>query len=209
MLIFISYFMEEWTMKHLIVYAHSNTQSLNHSILETTVHALKEQGHEVVVRDLYALQFDPVFTPKDSEAMRAGHIPADIQTEQEYVRAADVITFIYPVWWAGLPAILKGYVDRVFSYGFAYASDETGVVQLLKGKQGFMISTHGTPNDIYDQIGMTEGMRMTTDAGIFGFVGIEAVGHLFLGSIGYLDAAGYEQLLSQVNATVKELFPHA
>ncbi|WP_411349835.1 NAD(P)H-dependent oxidoreductase [Paenibacillus sp. WLX2291] len=196
-------------MKHLIVYAHSNVESLNHSILETTVRALEEQGHEVVVRDLYALGFNPVFTPEDSAAMRAGQTPVDIQTEQEYIRNADVITFIHPVWWTGLPAILKGYVDRVFAYGFAYASDENGIVQLLKGKQGLIISTHGTPKEVYDSIGMTDGLKITSDAGIFGFVGIESVGHLLFGSIGYLDEAGYQGILNEVDSTVKHLFPNA
>ncbi|WP_411346266.1 NAD(P)H-dependent oxidoreductase [Paenibacillus sp. WLX1005] len=196
-------------MKHLIVYAHSNVESLNHSILETTVRALEEQGHEVVVRDLYALGFNPVFTPEDSAAMRAGQTPVDIQTEQEYIRNADVITFIHPVWWTGLPAILKGYVDRVFAYGFAYASDENGIVQLLKGKQGLIISTHGTPKEVYDSIGMTDGLKITSDDGIFGFVGIESVGHLLFGSIGYLDEAGYQGILNEVDSTVKRLFPSA
>lgn len=196
-------------MKHLIVYAHSNVESLNHSILETTVRALEEQGHEVVVRDLYALGFNPVFTPEDSAAMRAGQTPVDIQTEQEYIRNADVITFIHPVWWTGLPAILKGYVDRVFAYGFAYASDENGIVQLLKGRQGLIISTHGTPKEVYDSIGMTDGLKITSDAGIFGFVGIESVGHLLFGSIGYLDEAGYQGILNEVDSTVKRLFPSA
>ncbi|MEW4369412.1 NAD(P)H-dependent oxidoreductase [Paenibacillus kandeliae] len=194
-------------MKHLIVYAHSNAQSLNHSILQTTVHALEQQGHEVTVRDLYALGFQPVFTPEDSAAMRAGQTPIDIQTEQDYIRDADVITFIYPVWWTGLPAILKGYVDRVFAYGFAYASDENGIVQMLTGKQGLIIHTHGTPKEVYERIGMTDGMKMTSDTGIFGFVGIESVGHLSFGSIGYLDEAGYQDILNEVNSKVTAWFP--
>lgn len=58
----------------------------------------------------------------------------------------------------GLPAILKGYVDRVFSYGFAYAYGEAGIDKLLKGKKGLIINTHGTPKEIYDEMGMTAGL---------------------------------------------------
>ncbi|WP_433707902.1 NAD(P)H-dependent oxidoreductase [Paenibacillus illinoisensis] len=193
-------------MKHLIVYAHPHADSFNRAILNTAVEALEAQGHEVVVRDLYALEFQPVLSAADTASMRAGQNPQDIVTEQKFITDADAITFIYPIWWTGLPAILKGYVDRVFAYGFAYASGEAGIEKLLTGKKGLIINTHGTPSDIYDQIGMTAGMKMTSDVGIFDFVGIESVDHLFFGSIGYLDDAAYQSMLEQVKQTVSTKF---
>ncbi|MEW9673862.1 NAD(P)H-dependent oxidoreductase [Ammoniphilus sp. 3BR4] len=194
-------------MKHVVVYAHPNPESLNHAILETTVNALKNNGHEVVVRDLYALDFQPVLKPEDTAAMKAGQTPQEIKTEQEFITQADAITFIYPIWWTGLPAILKGYVDRVFSYGFAYGSGEEGIIKMLTGKKGFIINTHGTPNEIYDRIGMTDGLKITSDTGIFDFVGIESVGHLFFGSIGYLDDEAYRGMLKEVEEKINSLFP--
>lgn len=191
-------------MKHLIVYAHPNTDSLNHAILETTVNSLKKNGHEVIVRDLYALDFYPVLKPEDTKVMKAVETPQDIQIEQEYLTEADVITFIYPIWWAGLPAILKGYVDRVFSYGFAY-----GPSKMLKGKKGFMISTFGTPKEMYDQTGMTVGLKVTSDTGIFEFVGIEPVEHLFFGSIGFSDEEAYQGVLTKVEDTINSHFSMA
>lgn len=193
-------------MKHLIVYAHPHTVSFNHAILNAAVDALEAQGHEVVVRDLYALGFQPVLSAADTISMRAGQTPQDIATEQQFVADAEAITFIYPIWWTGLPAILKGYVDRVFAYGFAYVSGEAGIEKLLTGKKGLIINTHGTPNEIYDQMGMTAGLKMTSDVGIFDFVGIEAVDHLFFGSIGYLDASAYDSMLEQVKQTVSTKF---
>ncbi|PYY31377.1 NAD(P)H-dependent oxidoreductase [Paenibacillus illinoisensis] len=193
-------------MKHLIVYAHPHADSFNRAILNTAVEALEAQGHEVVVRDLYALEFQPVLSAADTASMRAGQNPQDIATEQKFITDADAITFIYPIWWTGLPAILKGYVDRVFAYGFAYASGEAGIEKLLTGKKGLIINTHGTPSDIYDQIGMTAGMKMTSDVGIFDFVGIESVDHLFFGSIGYLDDLAYQSMLEQVKQTVSTKF---
>lgn len=193
-------------MKHLIVYAHPHTDSLNHAILNTAVETLEAQGHEVVVRDLYALGFQPVLSAADTASMRAGQIPQDIATEQQFVADAEAITFIYPIWWTGLPAIMKGYVDRVFAYGFAYASGEAGIEKLLTGKKGLIINTHGTPSEIYEQIGMTASIKMTSDIGIFDFVGIEAVDHLLFGSIGYLEAAAYQSMLEQVKETVSTKF---
>ncbi|MBW7477125.1 NAD(P)H-dependent oxidoreductase [Paenibacillus oenotherae] len=193
-------------MKHLVVYAHPSPESLNHAILETTVEALKNNGHEVTVRDLYALQFQPVLKPEDTEAMKAGHTPIDIKTEQNFISEADAITFIYPIWWTGLPAILKGYIDRVFSYGFAYSVGPEGIIKLLKGKQGFIINTHGTPSEVYDEIGMTAGLKVTSDTGILDFVGIEPVGHLLFGSIGYVDDAAYKGMLQEVRTTISSVF---
>jgi NAD(P)H dehydrogenase (quinone) len=193
-------------MKHLIVYAHPHPESFNHAILETTVHALKKKGHEVTVRDLYDIDFQPVLKPQDTAAMKAGQTPADIKTEQQFIEQADAITFIYPIWWTGLPAILKGYVDRVFSYGFAYAYGAEGIDKLLTGKKGLIINTHGTPKEIYDQIGMTAGLKITSDTGIFEFTGIEPVAHLLFGSVPSAGEAALKDILKQVEDTVTSVF---
>lgn len=193
-------------MKHLVVIAHPNPESFNHAILETTVHALKLKGHNVVVRDLYAIDFQPVLKPQDTAAMKAGQTPDDIKTEQEHIANADAITFIYPIWWTGMPAILKGYVDRVFSYGFAYAYGEQGIDKLLKGKKSLIINTHGTPKEIYDQIGMTAGLKVTSDTGIFEFTGIEPVEHLLFGSVPSVGESGLKDILKQVEQTVALVF---
>jgi NAD(P)H dehydrogenase (quinone) len=193
-------------MNHLIVYAHPHPESLNHGILDTTVTTLKKNGHEVIVRDLYELDFQPVLRPEDMAAMKAGQTPKDIKTEQECINDADVITLIYPIWWTGLPAILKGYVDRVFSYGYAYAVGEEGIIKLLKGKKGLIINTHGTPNEEYDEIGMTAGLKVTSDIGIFDFSGIETVEHLLFGSIGYVNEEDYKSMINKVEETINSHF---
>ncbi|WNS42876.1 NAD(P)H-dependent oxidoreductase [Paenibacillus sp. MMS20-IR301] len=171
-------------MNHLIVYAHPHEGSFNHAILDTAVNALKSKGHEVHVRDLNKLGFNPVLTPADTAALREGNAPADIAAEQEFLTKADVITFIYPIWWAGLPAILKGYVDRTFSYGFAYQYNaQGGVDKLFTGKKGVLVNTYGTPGEIYEAIGMNASLKQTSDGGIFEFCGIEVVEHFLFGGV--------------------------
>ncbi|ALC83477.1 NAD(P)H-dependent oxidoreductase [Bacillus gobiensis] len=194
-------------MNHLVVYAHPHPESFNHAILETAVKALEDKGHQVFVRDLYALDFQPVLKPQDTAAMKSGNIPDDIKTEQEFITKADVITFIYPIWWSGLPAILKGYVDRVFAYGFAYAYGEGEIIQLLKGKKGLIINTHGTPKEIYDEMGMTASLTITSDVGIFDFTGIEPLDHLLFGNVSeYLEEAALKDILKQVEEKINSLF---
>lgn len=126
-------------MNHLIVYAHPSAKSFNRAILEATVRGSKEKGHEVLVRDLYEMDFRPAASM--SEIL--GGIGEDVAREQEYLRWAEVVTFIYPIWWTGLPAMMKGYVDRVFSYGFAYKYENGVQIGLLKGKRAIIINTQG------------------------------------------------------------------
>lgn len=176
--------LRRFIMNHLVIYAHPHDGSFNNAILDTAVDALKSQGHEVYVRDLYKLGFNPVLTPQDTAALREGNAPADIKVEHEFLEKADVITLIYPIWWTGLPAIIKGYVDRIFSYGFAYQYNaEGGVDKLLLGKKGVIINTHGTPAGIYDAIGMTNSLKQTSNEGIFDLCGIELVDHIIFGGV--------------------------
>ncbi|PEZ06550.1 NAD(P)H dehydrogenase [Bacillus sp. AFS018417] len=193
-------------MKHLIVYAHPNPQSFNHAILETFQGQLQEKGHEVRVRDLYAINFNPVLAADDFISFSQGNTPADIKAEQEHITWADVITFIYPVWWAGLPAILKGYVERVFSQGFAFTYGPNGVDKFLTGKKGVLLSTMGNSKENYDASGMFEAMKKTTDAGIFDFTGIETVEHAFYTSVPSVDNEVRTQYLEEVKKLVNRLF---
>ncbi|OBR65047.1 NAD(P)H dehydrogenase [Paenibacillus oryzae] len=194
-------------MNVLVVYAHPNEGSFNEAILKTAVSALESKGHEVVVRDLYKLGFNPVLSSEDLAALHGGNVPSDIAAEQEFIKKADLITFIYPIWWTGLPAIIKGYVDRAFSYGFAYQYNESGGIdKLLGGKKGVIINTHGSPKEYYDGVGMTNSLKQTSSTGIYEFVGIEVAEQLIFGGInGYTDQAVLKQYLSEVSDKLTSL----
>jgi len=170
-------------MKTLVIIASHSKNSFNNAIKEKAVASLKEKGHEVAVRDLYELNFSPVLTASDFEKLHSGNLPEDILKEQEYVSWAEKIVVIYPVWWTGMPAILKGYFDRIFLFGFAYKIDKTGVVKLLEGKEALIFSTSGMPKDLYESMGMYKAMNLTSDTGIFDFVGIKVKKHIYFPSI--------------------------
>jgi len=154
-------------MKQLIIYAHPNGKSLNGYFKETLAHYLEESGHEVKVRDLYVLDFDPVLSLEDISGQMQGAVNETIGAEQKYITWADVVTFIYPIWWTGMPAIIKGYVDRVMSYGFAYRYDQGVQKGLLVGKKAIIINTHGKSKEEYVQKGMDTALLLTPDMGIF------------------------------------------
>ncbi len=107
-------------MNHLIIHATHRNESFISQAVDVLKETLLARGENVLLRDLYSINFDPVLTVTDFELARHGNTPDDIRKEQEYIAAADIVWIFYPVWWTGMPAILKGYFDRVFLSGFAY-----------------------------------------------------------------------------------------
>jgi len=166
-------------MKHLIIYAHPNPESLNCQLQQTLAAHLWDNGHEVETRDLYALNFNPVLTLEDMDGQRKGHVSEEVKKEQDFIAWADCITFIHPIWWTGLPAIMKGYIDRVFSYGFAYRYDLGIPKGLLSGKQTVIINTHGKSNEEYKTIEMDKALLLTSEEGIYSYCGLKIKKHFF------------------------------
>ena len=166
-------------MKHLIIYAHPHIGSLNHFLKETAVYTLEKANHEVRIRDLYELNFNPVLSLEDMAGQRKGQVAPLVGEEQKHIEWAEAITFIYPIWWTGMPAIMKGYIDRVMSYGFAYRYDQGIQKGLLSGKQAFVVNTHGKSKAEYHANGMDTALRLTSDTGIYTYSGLDLKGHLF------------------------------
>lgn len=191
-------------MKCLIVYAHPNPKSFNNAVKETVVEELKRAGEEVTIRDLYALNFNPVLRGDDFGAIQKGSVLEDVKAEQEHIRSADVIVFVSPLWWTGLPAILKGYIDRVFTIGFAYAFTETGVTGLLKDKSVMLFTTTGTPHDMYEASGMFKSLGQTIDGGIFNFCGMDVIEHKYLTAIPYITDSDRAKMLEDIRGVVRE-----
>lgn len=150
-------------MNVLIVYAHPDPRSFNAALKDLAVETLKAEGHSVRVSDLYAQNFKAVADERDflsrgsferfhyqneqEHAMKTGTIAHDIAAEQEKVLWADLIIFHFPLYWYSLPAILKGWVERVFAYGFAYP----GGYQFgrLKGGRAMLVMTTGGTEAAY------------------------------------------------------------
>ncbi|MEH2513093.1 NAD(P)H dehydrogenase (quinone) [Nitrobacteraceae bacterium AZCC 1564] len=154
-------------MKYLIIYAHPEPKSLTGHLKDRAVEALTAAGHEVVVSDLYAMGWKAVadgddFPVRDrdaplnyghasKEAYAAGNQSADIAEEQRKLLWADVVVLQFPFWWYGMPAIMKGWFDRVYAYGFAYGVGPHGGAQwgkrfgegILQGKRAMVAMTVG------------------------------------------------------------------
>ncbi len=170
-------------MQILVVYAHPNTASFNHALSHVVLEEAKAKGHDVKLLDLYQEDFSPVLTGEDLGRIAAGNTPDDIRAQQELVRWADLIVFSYPIWWTGMPAILKGWIDRTLTYGFAYVAKNGQIKGLLSDTRVIVVNTTGTPTSYYDQSGMSDAMRKTSDEGIFRFCDMVVLDHIFYGSV--------------------------
>lgn len=158
-------------MNILIVFAHPEPESFSGALKDVAIDTLKQQGHEVVVSDLYRMGWNPALGPGDFPEGRANadyldlsreqeHAfatrahAADVKAEQDKVTAADVVLFHFPVWWFSMPAILKGWVDRVFSRGFAYSTGRKYESGHFKGKRAMLCITTGTASTLYEANGI-------------------------------------------------------
>lgn len=190
-------------MKNLIVYAHPNSGSLNHFFKQTVLESLQDSGEEIALRDLNELNFNPVLSLEDMNGQRMGKVADDVKTEQDFITWADRIIFIYPIWWTGMPAIMKGFIDRVFSYGFAYRYDQGVQKGLLTGKKTIIINSHGKSNAEYEAMGMDKALALTSDTGIFTYSGLEIQQHFYFDKA---DRASAESILdweNQIKTTFK------
>ena len=111
-------------MKVFVVYCHPSKDSFTRHMCDAFIKGITDSGNEFILSDLYEMDFDPVMTEKeylrDAYYRNTPDIAADVLKEQEKINSADAIAFIYPVFWTEAPAMLVGWFDRVWSYGFAY-----------------------------------------------------------------------------------------
>ncbi len=194
-------------MRHLVILAHPNPASFNGSVARAYAEAVRALGHEAELRDLYAIGFDPCL--KASELPWApGFAPgADVVAERQPVTRADVLAFVYPLWFNAPPAILKGYVERVLGVGFGYRAAEPGTEPLLKGKSLVSITTSGAPEEWVGQTGAVERLRAGFDAHVAAVCGLAVLEHLHFGAVtpGIRDDA-VEDMLAEVRAMAARHF---
>ena len=113
-------------MQVLVVVAHPKKNSFTHALTQEFVRGLALAGHSHRLLDLYQDRFDPLVTAQELENWQSTPRPPEIQTLQEAVRSAQGLAFIYPVWWGTPPAMLQGWLQRVFTEGFAFEYTKGG-----------------------------------------------------------------------------------
>jgi NAD(P)H dehydrogenase (quinone) len=213
-------------MNVLIVFAHPESESLNGSLKELAVDVLNDEGHLVQVSDLYAMNWKAVLDKDDFpermnkelfnsiaeqlNAVKKDSIPLDIKREMDKVLWADVIIFQFPIWWSNFPAILKGWIDRVFYNGFAFNVVEMKLYndRLLKGKKGMLSFTTGASRELYTDKGPHGDIEVLVkyfNHLLFEFVGMDALPYFAIFGPGEMSEEERENELDRFEEIIRNL----
>ncbi|HYS63231.1 MAG TPA: NAD(P)H-dependent oxidoreductase [Paraburkholderia sp.] len=223
-------------MNVLIVYAHPEPKSLNGSLKDFSVKRLESAGHVVQVSDLYAMKwkasldvddfldrqagarFDPSLDSK--HAFENGSQSQDIALEQEKLRWADAVILQFPLWWFSMPAILKGWVERVYAYGFAYGVGEHSDTRwgerygegTLAGKRAMLVVTTGGWESHYGPRGINgpiDDVLFPIQHGILYYPGFDVLPPFVIYRTSRIDEAKYPEVRDALGERLDKLWTTA
>ncbi len=147
-----------------VIFAHPGRICFTRCVLDAFVRGLKDAGHSFEIADLYEMDFrsemDEEQFLRETSCDPDLPIPADVEAEQEKINRAQGLAFIYPVWWSDVPAKLKGWFDRVLTYGFAYVYDAAGARSTKIGiEKALVLCPAGHTEQHLEESGIAESMR--------------------------------------------------
>lgn len=223
-------------MNVLLVYAHPEPRSLNGSLKDFTVQRLESAGHMVQVSDLYAMKWKAVLDADDNiahqpdtrfdatvaskQAFDNGTQSPDIVREQDKLRWADAVILQFPLWWFSMPAILKGWIDRVHACGFAYGVGEHSDSHwgdrygegTLAGKRAMLVVTAGGWASHYEPRGINgpiDDILFPIQHGILFYPGFDVLPPHVIYRTGKIDEAGFEQVCEALGQRLDALWTTA
>jgi NAD(P)H dehydrogenase (quinone) len=195
-------------MKHAVIVGHPDPKSFNLMIASHYCGAVRARGQEAVLRDLYRVGFDPVLRDEELPAPGKDKPAKDVLAERRLIADADVFAFVYPLWFNAPPAIIKGYMDRVFGLGFGFGPiSQGGNAPLLAGKQLLGFSSSGAPADWLRKEGGLMAIRNLFDEHFAAVCGLKLLDHVHFGGIHPMMAPHViEEAIARVDATVARFF---
>jgi len=194
-------------MKHAVIIAHPNPHSLACAVGEAYAEAVTALGQSVIVRDLYRMGFDPCLKADEIPRPSGYRFGADVVAEREQLADVDVFAFVYPFWFNAPPAILKGYVDRVFSMGFGYAPGLGGSEPLLDGKKLISFSSSGAPETWVRETGALQALMALFDRHLADMCGLRLLDHVHVGGIvSDITPEAFDDVLEEVREAVEVQF---
>jgi NAD(P)H dehydrogenase (quinone) len=169
-------------MKHAVIFCHPRPNSFTGSVAEAYRNAAEGLGHTVLMRDLYRMNFDPCLKVEELPGP-AALVSADVAAERALLGDASVFVLIYPLWLNAPPAMIKGYLERVFGYGFAYGAGGRSGTPLLKGRKLLSFSSSGAPAEWVRQSGALGAVHQLYDRYIADLCGFVSLDHIHFGNI--------------------------
>lgn len=218
----------------LIVYAHPEPTSVTRQLVEVTVKTLADRGHEVIRSDLYGMRWKAVFDQDDfpsranperlsfiaesANAYASGRQTPDVAAEQAKLKSADAVILQFPLWWFGVPAILKGWIERVYAFGFGYGyEDGTNRRRYgegaLEGKRALISVCTGGPEADYGSRGINgpiDQLLFPLTHGALFYPGMDVLpSHVVYGAAHFSSEEDVEAAKAAWRARVERLFDDA
>lgn len=208
----------------LIVSAHPEPRSFQAALRDEAVRELQAQDYEVQVSDLYAMGFKAALDSADftdlqhpeqlnvsleqRHAWSSQTLAPDIASELQRLLAADLLLLMFPLWWFGLPAILKGWIDRVFVSGAVYGRSAVFEQGRLRGKRALVAVSTGAPSQAFGPQALNGDMAdilMPLHRGVLGFTGMTVLPPFVAHHVPYAGPAGRAELLTQWREHLRSL----
>ncbi|MBX5331015.1 NAD(P)H-dependent oxidoreductase [Rhodococcus fascians] len=159
-------------MNTLVVVSHPDPHSLTHQVAHSVVEAIRSTGTTVETADLAAESFDPRFSAADLSLYRGnGSTPSDVAEEQTRIDRAEHLVLVFPMYWWSMPALLKGWIDRVFVEGWAYEYGDRVFVKKLDRLTIHLVVVAGDDADSFERHGVHEAIRTQIERGIIEYCG--------------------------------------
>lgn len=170
-------------MHHAVIFSHPNRDSFTASVAHAYRDAVCALGHEAIVRDLYGMGFDPVLKREELPFCPEFKPAGDVAAERALLGSCQVFAFVYPFWLNSPPAMMKGYIERVFGFGFAYGGEGHSYNPLLSGRKFLSFTSSGAPTAWVRQTGALDAMQMLFDAQFSQLTGMDLLAHVHAGGV--------------------------
>ncbi|WBO24275.1 NAD(P)H-dependent oxidoreductase [Sphingomonas abietis] len=149
-----------YSPRHVVVLAHPGRDSFNSLVADTYCAAVRSCGQEAIVRDLYAMGFDPVLKDHERPGTQGFALSKDVEAEHEAIRGSNVFVMVYPIWFGMPPAMMKGYVDRVLGAGVTPQDvQHRTALTLMKGQRLVSITSSGASKMWLNEQDQMESLR--------------------------------------------------
>lgn len=196
-------------MKHALILAHPKPESFTATVARRYAAACEQLGHSIVLRDLYRIGFDPRLQAEEMPWAPAFQASSDVLAERALIGDCDAFAFFYPLWLNTPPAMLKGYLERVFGFGFAYGGGGHSYTPLLTGRKLISFSSSGAPSGWLKQTGALEALCVLFDDYFASLCGMTSLDHVHVGGlVPGASTAFIEARLDEVEKTVRQHFGH-
>lgn len=171
-------------IRHAVVLAHPDTNSFNATIARSYCEAVQAAGQEAILRDLYAMNFDPVLKNEERPGRKSFSPSPDVRAELDILHGSKVVTFIFPIWFGMPPAMLVGYIDRVLGAGTTVGQVQDSSAEGILGSGHLCaITTSGASADWLEAQGQTEALRELAGTYLFRAFSMRSSEALHIGDV--------------------------